>query len=61
VEAASHDGGVVSLARGGRGEGCEEKEVTRAFDSDIKFSLDENSQTGNETFIVIGKIAARGF
>jgi hypothetical protein len=35
--------------------------VTAAQGSDIKFSLDENSQTANEAFIVIGKTAARGF
>jgi hypothetical protein len=33
---------VVPLVRGGRGEGCEEKEVTAHFASGIKFSLGGN-------------------
>ena len=42
MEAASHDGGVVSLVRGGRGEGREEKEVTPRTVLVTNFPLDEN-------------------
>jgi hypothetical protein len=49
---------VVSLARGGRGQ---EKEVTAQRSSVIKFSLGGNfpNFSIHETFIVIGKTAAR--
>src|ERR1019366_4710393 len=61
VEAAPHDGGVVSLVRGGRGEGREEKEVTARQVLVTNFPLDENPRNlKNEKLVVFGKIAGRG-
>jgi hypothetical protein len=59
METAPHDGGVVSLVRGGCSE---EKEVTPRLVLVIKFSLGGKfPKYENEKFIVIGKIAGLGF